>query len=310
MLQGLPTFTAVCFLAVAGALPAAGAAVSSQQGHGYAAPTGAYSISGRMSGAAGVKVGGIAVRLEGYSTEMGKESQGAVTASVTTAADGTYTFSNLGPGAYVTIPKHRRLIFTPARQGVAIWDASVTDINFSGARATGQDSTVVPPPPASTYSISGTISGDPGVNVSEIGILAQLDLPRNVMIAVARGFAYIRLGKESGIRQKMKLEVYRVAEGFPEEDIGRMVVVDVQQDISLAEITEAAAGIWTGDQLRELFTPATSGGGAYTFKNLAPGVYTVVPIGPPRFTPTKQVVVVRNANVTGVNFAAAVRVAR
>ena len=303
MLQRLSRFTAVCLIALAGALPAAGITVSSQQGCGRGDPTDGYSISGRINAASGVEVGGIAVSLEGYSIEMENESQGAITASATTTADGTYSFGDLEPGAYVVVPEQWGLVFTPARQGVSIRDASVTDIDFSGARATGPDSTVVPSLPAARYSISGTITAPPGVIVREIGIQAQLDLPGGMIIGVYGGNAFINMGEAAGIKRGTEVVVYTVAKGPRDQYIGRVVVVDVQRDISRAGIIDNSRGLQTGDRVRALFSTNCLAGGAYTFRDLAPGAYTLAPIAPLCFTPTKQVVVVRNANVTGINFA-------
>jgi len=91
-----------------------------------------YTISGTISGAGG---NGATVTLSG-----------AASGTVTASATGTYTFSNLVNGSYTVTPTNSGFTFTPPNQAVTVNGTNVASVNFTSASAT-------------TYSISGTISG-------------------------------------------------------------------------------------------------------------------------------------------------------
>jgi len=94
-----------------------------------------YSISGTISGPGG---SGAIVTLSG-------------TASASTGADasGNYSFGGLVNGSYTVTPSNSGFSFNPGSQNVTVSGASMPGINFTSATAT-------------TFSISGTISGSGG----------------------------------------------------------------------------------------------------------------------------------------------------
>jgi hypothetical protein len=97
-----------------------------------------YSISGAVTGATPADVTGVTINLTG-----------AATASTTTDASGTFSITGLSDGAYTVTPVKAGYIFNPVSLVASVSGASVTGINFV-ATATG----------ASTYSISGKVTGD------------------------------------------------------------------------------------------------------------------------------------------------------
>jgi uncharacterized protein (DUF2141 family) len=105
------------------------------------APSATYSISGAVSGA--VQQG---VRID---------LTGAATANTTTDASGHYSFSGLSNGNYTVTPSLSGFIFNPASSAVTMSNADVTGKNFTATASS-----------ASTYSISGTVSGAVQQNVT------------------------------------------------------------------------------------------------------------------------------------------------
>jgi hypothetical protein len=105
-----------------------------------ASPAPRFSISGTITGGAGATV----------------NLTGATTASTTANSSGAYTFSNLLSGSYTVTPSGAGLTFNPTSQAVSITNANVTNVNFTASSAT-------------TFSISGTITGGAGASVALTG---------------------------------------------------------------------------------------------------------------------------------------------
>lgn len=103
-----------------------------------------YSISGTITTSAGVGINGVTVSTGGSST--------------TTNSSGAYTISNLAAGSYTLTPSLTGYSFSPVNRAVSITSANVTGQNFTGT------------PPASTYSISGTITTSSGAAISGVTV--------------------------------------------------------------------------------------------------------------------------------------------
>ncbi len=97
-------------------------------------PPATYTISGTVQGA------GATLSLSG-----------AKTGTATTDGQGKYTFTGLASGNYTITPSMAGYTFAPGNTQVRISTASVSGVNFTG--------TALPPPPAVTYTISGTVQG-------------------------------------------------------------------------------------------------------------------------------------------------------
>ena len=74
---------------------------------------------------------------------------GASTATTTTDANGSYSFSGLANGNYTITPSQRGLKFTPSSQTATILNAHVLGVNFGSTQIT-------------YYFISGTVTGAGG----------------------------------------------------------------------------------------------------------------------------------------------------
>ena len=112
-------------------------------GGGAAAPT--YSISGTVSGDT---LAGVTINLTG-----------AATASTTTAADGKFSFTGLANGTYQVTAVKASYRFNPLSLVIVVSGANVTNTDFAAINTGG----------ASTYSLSGTVSG-----VVQAGVLMTL----------------------------------------------------------------------------------------------------------------------------------------
>jgi hypothetical protein len=104
-----------------------------------------YSISGTVSGDADAIGNGVTINLTG-----------AATASVTTDTNGNYSFTGLADGTYTLTPSSTGYIFNPVSTVVVVSQGAVTNINFVATSTGG----------ASTYSISGTVTGAVQAGVS------------------------------------------------------------------------------------------------------------------------------------------------
>jgi uncharacterized protein DUF1566/carboxypeptidase family protein/SdrD B-like protein len=102
-------------------------------GNDFSSTVRLYSISGTISG---IKAGGVTLKLTG----------GSATSSVTTGADGSYSFSGLAAGSYVVI--------TPIISGYSFSPGSIP-ITITNEDSSGNDFLSA----IRLYSISGTVSG-------------------------------------------------------------------------------------------------------------------------------------------------------
>jgi trimeric autotransporter adhesin len=129
-----PSLTGYTFSPTSYSVTVSGANVTGKDFTATAIPT--YSISGTVSGATSVTV--------------------ACTGQTSVTTSGAYTFSGLSNGTYTVTPNKSGYTFSPASYSVTI----------SGANATGKDFTATA---ATTYSISGTVSGATSVTVACTG---------------------------------------------------------------------------------------------------------------------------------------------
>ena len=99
----------------------------------FAINTGAYSISGTVSGAA---TQGVTLTLSGTGSSTN-----------TSAADGTFNFAGRSNGSYTVTPSLSGYTFTPSSRNITVSGKNVTGCDFVATKNPG------------IYSISGTVSG-------------------------------------------------------------------------------------------------------------------------------------------------------
>jgi len=245
-----------------------------------AAPT--YSISGAISGGGGP---GATVNLTG-----------AATASTTADTGGNYTFAGLANGSYTVTPSKSGYVYTPASRAVTVSGANVVAVNFSSA--------------ASTYSISGTISGagGPGATINLTGAATAsttADTGGNYSFAGLANGNYTVTPSKSGY-------VYLPASRAVTVSGANVVAVNFSSaapTYSISGIISGAGGPGATVNLTGAVTASTTAdtGGNYSFTGLANGSYTVTPSKPGYvYTPASRAVTVSGANVAAIDFGSAV----
>ncbi|MRR18370.1 MAG: hypothetical protein EG826_18160, partial [Deltaproteobacteria bacterium] len=252
-------------------------------GGGAAAPT--YTISGTVSGDT---LAGVTINLTG-----------AATASTTTGADGTFTFTGRANGTYTITPVKAGYVFNPVSLVVVVSGANVTAANF-GATASA----------APTYSLSGTVSG-----VVQAGVLITLGGDATGTAITDAGGNYGFPGLPAG-----NYNVTPSRTGYDFTPSTRLVTVSgnsTGNNFTAAptpEPTYTISGTVSGAiiegvtiQLTGAATASTStdASGNYSFSGIHNGNYTITPSKDGyTFNPASTAVTVNGADRTGNNFVA------
>ena len=272
-----------------------------------------YHIYGAVTySASGTQVGGITINL----TAAGSTTTLQTT---TTATGGTYYFVNVAPGNYRVVPVSNTLTFNPGYQYVTITNANVSGVNFAATPV----ATTYHIYGAVTYSASGTQVAGITINLTASGSTTVLQTtttatggtyyftnvaPGSYRVAPASntltfnpGYQYVTItnANVSGVNfaaTPVVATTYRiygaVTPSTPNTQVAQISVV-----LTLPGSTTALQTTTTG-----------SNGTYYPFVNLAPGTYRIAPQSSTlTFTPAVQYVTITNADVQGVNFAAAAK---
>jgi len=234
-----------------------------------------YSISGSISG-----VGGASIALSGTSS-----------ASTVANGSGAYSFANLSNGSYTVTPTLSGYTFSPSSQNVTVNGASVSVPQFTAM--------------ATTYTVSGTISGVGGASVALSGTSSASTVSNG---SGAYSFANLSNGSYT---------VTPTLSGYTFSPTSRNVTVN-GANVSVPQFTAVAttytvSGTISGVGGASVALSGTSsastvasGSGAYSFAGLSNGSYTVTPtLSGYTFSPPSQNVTVNSANVTVPVFTAA-----
>ncbi len=230
-----------------------------------------YMISGTISGAGGANA---TVQLTGAST-----------ATATANGSGVYSFTGVANGTYTVTPTKTGYIFTPANRSVTV----------SGANATASFSS------ATTYTISGTISGAGGANAT-----LQLTGSSAATVTANASGAFSFTGLPNGA-----YSITPSKAGYTFTPTVRNITVNglnVTTSFSSTVTTYTISGTISGAgganatvQLTgaSTATVTANASGAYSFTGVANGAYTVTPIKTDyAFTPANRSVAVNGANAT------------
>lgn len=256
-------------------------------GGGGSAPPATYTISGVVSGATAT---GVTINLTGAST-----------ATATTATDGSYSFTGLANGNYTVTPSKTGYIFNPITLSVSVSGANATGKNFTATAST-----------ASTYSISGAVSG-----ASDVTITLSGDNTGSVVTGAGGAYAFSGLVAGSytvtpslagytfsPTNIAITLTANSTANDFT------ATAIPVAHSISGAVSGATAAGVTITVTGTATATATTDASGNYTVTGLYDGSYTVTPSKTGyTFTPNSTVVTMSGANVTGKNFTATANIA-
>jgi Carboxypeptidase regulatory-like domain len=240
-----------------------------------------YTISGTITGSGG---NGATVTLGG-------------TSSGTTIADGlgNYSFTGLGNGPFTITPSKTGYTFSPVTQTVTVNGANVVALAFAST-----------PYVNPTYTLSGTVANTGGATLNLSGSSSGTTLTDS-----AGNYSFSGLANGS----------YTVAptlSGYTFTPASQLVTisgtnvkgVNFTGHPPTYSITGTVSGLGAGGTSLSLTGTSSSTttadvSGIYSFAGLLNGNYTVTPTKPGNvFAPLSKSVVVNNANVAGVNFAA------
>jgi len=235
-----------------------------------------YSLSGTLTGVAGATV-----TLSGV-------------ASATTTADGSgnFSFTGLGNGSYTVTPSKTGYSFTPANRAVTISSANVTGVSFTAT--------------AVTYSISGTITGGSGATVTLSGAAsatATADGSGNFSFNGVANGSYTITPSVPGFTFSPVSQSFTVNNA----NVTGVAFTSTALTYSISGTITGGSGATVALSGAASATTTADGSGNFSFTGLGNGSYTVTPSKTGyTFTPTNKAVTISNANVTGVNFTAAV----
>ena len=276
-------FVGMLFLVVSFVLAGCGG------GGGSSTPAATYTISGAVTSAStGTALPGVTMSLT--------SSSGTTTTS--TAANGTYSFSGLANGTYTVAPAKTGLAFTPLNRSVIVSGSNMT-ADFTATVA------------ATTYSISGTVSG-----ATQQGVTITLSGPNSGTAVTASNGTYTF----SGLVTSGTYTVTPTKQGYTFSPTSLAVTLsgaDVTgQNFTATAIptTFAISGTVSGAVTQGVTitlsgagaaTTTTGVGGTYSFASMPNGTYTITPsLTGYTFSPASKSVTVNNADATGQNFTA------
>jgi hypothetical protein len=209
----------------------------------------------------------------------------------------------LANGTYTVTPSHTGYTFSPASRSATVNGANVTGTNFT---ATGQ----VGP----TYSISGTISPTAGGSGATLTLGGAVTTTTTADAAGNYTFSGLANGTYAVTPSHTGYTFSPTSQSAPVNGAnvtGINFTAQVAPTFSISGTISPTAGgsgatvILSGAAAA---TTTTNGAGNYTFSGLTNGAYTVTPTNAGyTFSPPSQSVTVSAANLTGVNFTAAVQ---
>jgi len=253
------------------------ATINSANVSGLNFSTATFSISGTISG-----TGGSAATVN---------LTGAATATVTADTSGNYSFTGLNNGAYTVTPSKAGFAFTPTSQPATVNGANITALNFSSAVAT-------------TFSISGTISG-PGGNAATVNLTGAstatvtADASGNYSFTGLNNGAYTVTPSKTGFTYSPASQPATINNANVTALSFSTVTYTISGTISGAGGNAATVNL-TGAATATVTADAS---GNYTFTGLVNGAYTVTPSKTGfTYTPASQPATINGANVTGLNF--------
>jgi len=249
-----------------------------------------HAVSGTVSGAIAA---GVTVSLSG-----------SWTASTTTDSSGSFRFADLANGNYAVAPSVAGYALSPAALAFTVNGADVANLAFVSTIST-----------APTYSISGTVSGLVG---SEITALLSGDVVGSVFTdsghfvfnGIANGSYTVTPSDPRYLFDPLASLVTVNGAHVGGVDFGATASAAPTYTISGTVSGDVVSGVLvglTGDTIAATTTQA-DGSGHYAFPGLAEGIYTVTPLDSSCvFDPDKATVTVATENVDGVDFASTVR---
>lgn len=247
-----------------------------------------YSISGTISGDV---VSGVTVTLSGDGSS-----------STTTDSSGNYSFSNQAKGDYTVTPSLSGYTFSPSSTSVTVSDSDEADIDFTST--TGSSSTT-------TYSISGTVSGDvvSGVTIILSGdgsASTTTDSGGNYSFTGASNGSYTLTASKTGYTfSPTSISVTVNSANVTGQNFTATIIASSTYTISGQVSGAAQSGVTITLSGTGSSYATTDSSGNFSFTGAASGSYTLTASKTGyTFSPTIRNVTVSNANITGQNFTA------
>jgi len=272
-----PSKNGYTFMPVSREVTVSGADVS---GVNFTATAVTYSISGTVTGAVQA---GVTMMLSGTGS-----------ATTTTDASGSYSFTGLSNGTYTVTPSKSGYTFMPVSREVTVSGADVSGVNFTATEV--------------TYSISGTVTG-----AVQAGVTMMLSGTGSATTTTDASGSYSFTGLSNGT-----YTVTPSKSGYTFMPVSREVTVsgaDVSGvNITATAVTYSISGTVTG-AVQAGVTMMLSGAGSattttdslgnYTFTGLSNGTYTVTPgKSGYSFSPSSILVKIVSADQRDINFTA------
>jgi hypothetical protein len=231
---------------------------------------------------------------------------GANSGTVTTATNGSYTFSGLANGGYTLIPSLSGYVFKPSSSSQTIDGKNITGLNFTAA---------VNPTP--TYTISGTVTSSSGagmqgitVSLSGAGIESMTTDAggRYTFSGLANGNYILAPSESSGDT----FDPENISKTINGADITGVNFIDTTTAYSIsgkvsgavsAGVTMTLSGTASGSVSIISESVISDSNGNYSFQNLENGSYNITPtLEGYTFTPPTLVVGVSDRDITSINF--------
>lgn len=255
-----------------------------------------FSISGNIADASIQNISGVTVTLTG-----------AGSATTTTDASGNYTFNGLSNGQFTITPTDANYAFNPVSQDVTISNVDISAINFVATAV-------------NTFSISGNIAEAGGANVSGVTVNLSGASTAAAVTDVAGNYTFSGLSNGnytvSPVSATYSFAPLTQAVSVSNADVpginfaATATVLTFTISGNVSDATGAVAGatlVLSGDTD---IVVASDAAGNYSFSNIAPGVYTILPSKTGMdFTPASQAVTVTSADMANIDFAASVQAA-
>jgi hypothetical protein len=251
-----------------------------------------YSISGTVT-LSGAALSGVTINLTGTAT-----------ASTTTDSSGNFSFTGQSNGTYIITPSLTDYTFKPVSTVVVVSGASVTNINFAATATT-----------ASTYSISGTVSGTvlSGVTITLSGDTTGtattdssgkysfpgiVDGSYTVTPSLTGGYTFSPTNATVSVNGA-DVTVTNFAETAVSTTTYKISGTVTASGSAFSGVTISLTGAATT-------STTTDTNGNFSFTGLYNGDYTVTPVPTNNyiFTPSSTAVIISNASSSSISFTA------
>lgn len=261
-----------------------------------------HQVSGRIT-ENGVNLPNITVRLAFSNTPT------VPVQTVTTGADGRYTFSNVAVGTYIVRPEDATYTFDPKAQSVGVITGSVSNVNFTAILR--------------EYAVDGGIVTTNGNPLAAIEVrlfeLPNTTTPTQTVLTDSAGRYRFTDVTPGNYRVTPQNSAYTFAPPFLEFSVSTTPVAlsDFEASLITYAITGRASDDGTGmanvfltlatqsNPGTVLQTDMTDGNGDYLFDDVEPGAYRITPsLEDYLFEPDFSDMIVDNSDVPDINFEA------